>query len=177
MSAAKPLNWYVVHTAPNAETRIDRRLCAMGMQTFYPFFRIRRKRKLPNRDQHRVEWVNKPRYPRYLFVCCSEEHLWAVNALDGVSTVVYFNGRPSVVADDAITNLMEIHDKESAPKDETRRPMLKPGDTVQFKENSPFYGIVSQVSLDTGKTIRIVSRMFGVDREVEVAPDQVAKIA
>lgn len=171
--------WYAVHTQPQRETLVDRRLRAQRFDTFYPFARVRKRIKLPNREQYRVVWVNRPRYARYLFVRCRPELIWAINSTDGVSTVVYFDDKPASIPDETMTALIELCDGEKV-RDETKRPpreRLKKGDVVRFKENSPFYGLMSQVALDTGKTIRVVSQMFGVDREVEVAPNTVAKIA
>jgi transcription antitermination factor NusG len=80
--------WYIVHTGPQLESRASRNLSQAGYYTFYPFERVRRKRRRGNHVV--VEWVERPYLNRYLFVCLryADESFAAIEQVDGVSIVV-----------------------------------------------------------------------------------------
>lgn len=54
--------WYVVHTQPMAEQRAAANLVRQGYETYLPLYRRRRS------HARRVELVERPLFPRYLFV-------------------------------------------------------------------------------------------------------------
>jgi transcription antitermination factor NusG len=80
--------WYVVHTGPQLESRASRNLSQAGYYTFYPFERVRRRRRRGNHSV--VEWVERPYLNRYLFVCLryADESFAAIEQTDGVSIIV-----------------------------------------------------------------------------------------
>jgi transcription antitermination factor NusG len=80
--------WYVVHTGPQLESRASRNLSQAGYYTFYPFERVRRRRRRGNHSV--VEWVERPYLNRYLFVCLryADESFAAIEETDGVSIIV-----------------------------------------------------------------------------------------
>jgi transcription antitermination factor NusG len=80
--------WYVVHTGPQLESRASRNLSQAGYYTFYPFERVRRRRRRGNHSV--VEWVERPYLNRYLFVCLryADESFAAIERTDGVSIIV-----------------------------------------------------------------------------------------
>jgi transcription antitermination factor NusG len=80
--------WYVVHAGPQLESRASRNLSRAGYYTFYPFERVRKKRR---RGNHMVvDWVERPYLNRYLFVCLryADESFAEIEQMDGVSAVV-----------------------------------------------------------------------------------------
>jgi transcription antitermination factor NusG len=81
-------NWYVVHTGPQLESRASRNLSQAGYYTFYPFERVRKRRRRGNHSV--VEWVERPHLNRYLFVCLryADESFAELEHVDGVSAVV-----------------------------------------------------------------------------------------
>ena len=54
--------WYVVHTQPNGEGRANLNLRRQGFATYLPRYARRR------RHARRQETVQRPLFPRYLFV-------------------------------------------------------------------------------------------------------------
>jgi transcription antitermination factor NusG len=80
--------WYVVHTGPQLESRASRNLARAGYYTFYPFERIRKRRRRGNHSV--VEWVERPYLNRYLFVCLryTDEGFAEIEQTDGVSAIV-----------------------------------------------------------------------------------------
>lgn len=80
--------WYVVLTGPQLESRASRNLAQAGYHCFYPFERVRKKRRRGNHFV--VEWVERPFLNRYLFVCLrhADESFAEIEQIDGVSTVV-----------------------------------------------------------------------------------------
>jgi transcription antitermination factor NusG len=80
--------WHVVHTGPQLESRASRNLARAGYYTFYPFERIRKRRRRGNHSV--VEWIERPYLNRYLFVCLryADESFAEIEEIDGVSAIV-----------------------------------------------------------------------------------------
>lgn len=95
--------WYVVHTGPQLESRASRNLARAGYYTFYPFERVRKKRR--RGSQFVVEWIERPYLARYLFVCLryADESFAEIEETDGVSLVVRTSiGRAPIVVPPAV---------------------------------------------------------------------------
>lgn len=173
--------WYAVHTRPQSEAEADCNLRRQGYWTFYPFHRIRRRRKRPNTNVYTVEWVERPYFSRYVFVALrhDQESLYGVNETDGVSTVVYCGPDPLVIPHSVMDELMDRADDKGliGVLDNASRPKLKPGQMVTFKDNSPLAGLVAQVAVDAGREIRVWLDVLGGRRRISVTPSAVAEIA
>ena len=86
----KAETWYVVYTKANQEAKARRRLHDLGYRTFYAFDRVRRRRKRPGMNQHKVEWIERPYFSRYIFVAVQQDKgsLVEIEECDEVSAVV-----------------------------------------------------------------------------------------
>lgn len=174
------MKWYAVMTGPRAEELANTSLKRAGYWTFYPFYRLRRKRKRANLDQYVVEWVDVPYYSRYLFVGLRPgEGLYGVNEANGVATVVNNGTRPLEVPHPVIDELMAMADSRGqvGTQDNTGRRRFVPGQHVRIVGKSPMDGLLAQIALDNGKEIRVWLSMLGANRQVIVDPQAVAEIA
>lgn len=166
--------WFAVMTKPSAEAKADADLRRQGYMTFFPFERVREKRKIPNRpQQHRIVLVDKPLFSRYLFVMPrAGQGLYAVNSTPSVSTVVCLGGQPLRIPDPTITALMDRCGEDGLyrHRDTLERKAFPSGATIRFAVSSPLAGLVAQVAEDMGKSVKVVLQMLGVEREVFADP-------
>lgn len=174
--------WFAVMTNPKSEAKADMELRRSGFRTFYPFDRFRRRRTRPGTRKVVAEWVEKPHFNRYIFVCIPHHRsIYEVNETNGVSTVVYLGEKPLRIPDAVMDELMDRGDERGVIVEidelaNVERARLAPGTPIRFAENSPFAGLISQVSIDTGKAVRVWLEILGVEREVAVSPSMVAEI-
>lgn len=170
------IRWYPVMCAPRMESVADANLRRQGFYTFYPFERVQRKRKLPNRTTFKLEWVEQPYFPRYLFVAFrgrAGESFGAINETTGVSTAVYFAGAPLEIPPPVMDELMQRAKKGGlmGVVDRTIRKRFSPGQRVKFIDESPFAGFLAAVSLDRGPQVRVWIDELRTSRPVSVPPD------
>lgn len=178
-------SWYAVMTGPKMEAKADLELRRKAFRTFYPFSRIRVRRKRPGTTMRVALWIEKPYFNRYIFVCVPPgRSVYEVNNTDGVATVVYLGEKPLAIPDDVMDEIMDHADGQGMmeeindvdPPRPLARPRLAPGTKVSLKENSPFEGLIAQVSVDTGRAVRLWLNVLGAEREVAVSPSMVAEI-
>ncbi len=81
--------WFAVMTAPQQESIAASWLMRAGYHCAYPFDRHQIRRKLAH-GRHRVEWVERPHFPRYIFVALTKPNqpIGPINAVKGVSRLV-----------------------------------------------------------------------------------------
>ncbi|WP_067563850.1 transcriptional activator RfaH [Halofilum ochraceum] len=127
--------WYLVHTKPARETTAAEHLERQGFAAFLP--RIRRQIRHAGRWRERVEAM----FPRYLFVRLDTDvDNWApINATIGVSRLVRFGNRPSVVPAGLIEDLRARADGENIVAIESAGE-FQPGRRVRVVDG-PFAGL------------------------------------
>lgn len=171
-------HWYAVHTKPQAEAEADLNLRRLGYATFYPFHRVRTRRRRAGTNAYRVEWIERPYFPRYTFVAVrASEGLGPAMRADGVSSIVQFDGQPLEIPHPVMDELMARADEAGliGEEDLTARGKLRPGQKAHL-ENNPLSGLVAQVSVDNGKEVRLWVEMFGGKVLARAKPEQVAAI-
>lgn len=151
-----------------------------GFLTFLPFLKVRKRYKIPSRDEWKVLWVRRAYFPRYLFVRVpASRGLYEVNNAFGVATVVHHGSEPLRVPEAVIDELKRRADNrgEIDKVDTTKRPRFKEGEVVIFNDNSPFQGLVATVSVDTGSNVRIwIAELLGKKREVSANPEHLRSV-
>jgi transcription antitermination factor NusG len=168
--------WYAVMTRPGMEAKAAADLKRQGFWTFYPFERVRVRRKIPNRNAHLVTTVERPYFSRYIFLMVRQgQSLYRVNNTPSVSTVVYMGGAPLRVPDSAMEAIMSRADEAGlvGELDEVARHKFPAGQMLRFCDESPLRGLIVTVADDMGKSIRVVAEMFGVEREIIADPKHV----
>ncbi len=120
--------WYVVHTRPNGELRAAHNLERQGFQTYLARYMKER------RHARKVERIQRPLFPRYVFVSL-DTHTDRWRSILGTFGVEYLvsNGDTPTPIPDAIVEEIREHEDERGlvvlpPK------TLKPGQQVQIIE-------------------------------------------
>lgn len=181
MTETEPgIRWYAVHTGPREEFVADDNLRRQGYMTWLPHERIRRRRKIPHIDRFRIDWVNEPHFPRYLFVALRKptESISQINETDGVSTVVYCGAEPLPIPHKVMDELMGRANEDGlmGTVDTTARKRFEPGQVVKFVDESPFRDFIAAVDIDKGPNVRVWIEMLGKKRSVPVAPNTVEAV-
>jgi transcription antitermination factor NusG len=171
------MKWFAAMTTPRGEELANRNLKRLGYHTFYPFERVRRLRKRANLDKHVVEWITKPYFPGYLFLCIREgEGLYQANEADGVSTIVHSNGAPLEIPHTVMDEIMAFTQRDGlvGSVDTVSRKPYQVGQMVKFQDNSPMSGLLAKISVDNGKEVRVWIKLLGSNRQISVDPSVVA---
>jgi len=110
--------WYAVHTLPFAEARAEGQLRNQGFRTFQP------KRHKTVRHARRLNTVEAPYFPRYLFIVLDlGRHQWRkVNGTFGVTRLVMRGDQPHPVPPGVVEALIATADA---------RGILQLGDKLQ----------------------------------------------
>jgi transcriptional antiterminator RfaH len=153
--------WYVVHTQPNGEVRAEANLQRQGFMTYLP--RYLRER----RHARRSDVVQRPLFPRYLFVGLDlERDRWrSVQSTFGVSNLVMIGERPICLAAEVIN---EIRGRENGEGFVTLGlpPGLKPGSMVRLVDGlfSDCQGMLERIA--DNRRVAVLLSMLG--RKVRV---------
>jgi transcription antitermination factor NusG len=170
--------WYAVQTKSRGEQEAHVNLKRQGFMSFYPFRRVRDRRKVPGRAQWRVEWKDVPYFTGYIFVAIRHagESIADVNDTDGVICVVS-PGRgkdPLRIPDKVIDALMSLGENGLIGEDDMTRWSArffgKKGQNFVFGKGSAFEGLLGTIASikDMDKTGEIAAWVDGFGRRVEM---------
>lgn len=181
-------DWYAVQTCARSEREVHEALKRQGFMTFYPFRRVRDRRKIPGREQYRVEWKDVPYFTGYIFVAIrnAQEAIADVNDTYGVIGVVApAKGKDPIKIPEKVMNaLMSLGDNGLMGKEDmtrwSRRFFGKTGQTFTFGPGSPFAGLLGTIASieDMDKTGAVTAwlDLFGGRREVKVPVKMVGEL-
>jgi transcriptional antiterminator RfaH len=126
MELAAGQRWYVVRTRPHAEAKAAFNLERQGFITYLPRYLKRR------RHARRIESVEAPLFPRYLFVAADlATQCWrAIHSTVGVSQLVCHGEEPVPVPETILRQFWQRHDDAGYIRLETA-PRFAPGDKVR----------------------------------------------
>ena len=96
------MSWYVLYTAAKAEKQVRQRLANVGIETFLPLHKTKRK------WSDRVKVIEEPLFRSYILVRCPEHKLRELLNVYGVARIVYYLRKPAVVRDDEIEAIREF---------------------------------------------------------------------
>lgn len=100
--------WFVIWTESRAEKKVEARIAALGLPTWLPTVKERR------RWSDRWREVVSPLFPGYLFARATASIWHAVLNTQGVLTVVKEGGSPAMLSDAFVTRLREAVQAEGA---------------------------------------------------------------
>jgi transcriptional antiterminator RfaH len=160
--------WYVVQTHPHAEARAMSHLQRQGFATYLPRYRKRR------RHARRIETVEAPLFPRYLFVAIdvSAQRWRSVHSTIGVSHLVC-NGNDPAPVPNAVIAALRSHEQDGyvCPP---ARPPFKPGEQVRILDGA----FVSCLGLYDGmmddERIAVLLDLLGRKVRILLDPESVA---
>lgn len=114
--------WYAIFTKVNYEKRVFSSLNARNFEVFLPCVKVWSRR--------REELVEKPLFPRYLFVRCAltKEAYLAIKKTVGVLKFVGYDGIPTPIPDDEIESVRIVL---NGANNVEGHPFLKAGDLVE----------------------------------------------
>ena len=96
------MTWYVLYTSAKAEKKAEQRLQQMGIETFLPLHKVKR------RCSDRVKTVEVPLFNSYIFVKCNEHQVRELPRVYGIARVVFYLNRPAIVREEEIEAIKEF---------------------------------------------------------------------
>ena len=128
-SSAALSRWYAIQCKGGESFRAEENLLNQGFDIFHPTLLCRKKRR------GKVEWVNEPLFPYYLFIYLDQlQSNWRpIRSTRGVSRIVTFGDRPAVIPHELIALLKAREDQDALPS------TFEAGQEVTV-ENGPFAG-------------------------------------
>ena len=140
--------WYVAYTYPRAEKAIYQKLSDLGVETFLPLHKVRRK------WSDRIKEVEVPLFSNYLFVNTKLVNIPKLTDINGIARFVSFRKEFATIREKEITLIKKLVDC---------------GDEVRVEQNSlisgqrvlvnkgPFVGLEGKLIKDVGKDRFILS--------------------
>jgi transcription elongation factor/antiterminator RfaH len=162
--------WYVIHTKPGDEDRVQTNLRNQEIETFLPLFETYQYcggRMIPK---------IRPLFPNYLFASLDLEiHYYKVKWTRGVNKILGSGREPIPLSEKVIQAIKERSGEDNLVKLEDE---LKDGDAIQVT-SGPFKhlrGIFQKMMSSKGR-VRILLTLVGVDVPVQISKWQVKKVA
>jgi transcriptional antiterminator RfaH len=165
-------HWFAARTKIGKEVQASVNVASMeGFDVFLPVAPVQRK------HARKTETVNKPLYPRYLFIAFDPDldRHGAINNCRGVASrglIVTASGRPKPIPD---TIIQQIRDREAAALAVIGEATTgyKPGDTFELKRGHFATMTATYMGEDRGRvwaTVELFGRGHMVDLEFEEVP-------
>ncbi|MDR3184292.1 MAG: UpxY family transcription antiterminator [Prevotellaceae bacterium] len=154
--------WYVLYTAPRAEKQVERRLEKEGFTAFLPLHLS------PRRWSDRIKLVEIPLFASYIFIYEEAALLQRVVTVQGVSHVVYYNGKPAMIRESEITSIRQFLEQARA-----RELNYQPDEEVLIA-CGPLKNISGNIIKKIGKT-HMALHLKQIGLTVTVAIDQIKK--
>jgi transcriptional antiterminator RfaH len=163
-------HWYVVHTKPSNEHRVETNLSNQEIEVFLPLLET-------------FQYVNgkmipkiKPLFPNYLFAKLDiDVHYYKVKWTRGVSKILGIGNEPVPVSEKVIQTIKARMGENNLVKLDDG---LEEGNIVQFT-SGPFKDLmgVFDKKMSDGKRVRVLLSLIGVDVPVQVSKYQIKKVA
>ena len=164
------LAWYVIHTKPRQETRALSNLMQQGYQCFLPMI------TLEKLSRGRVNLVEEPLFPRYLFICLDHGRHgqnWApIRSTIGVSGLVTFGSSPAKMHPDLIEALLQQQEGLS----EAPERLFNSGERLLIGSGA-FAGLEAVYQMASGENRAIVLiELMGKLAPLKITPASLRKI-
>ena len=163
-------NWYVIHTKPGNEHRVETNLSNQEIETFLPLF------ETFQCFQGKLVQKIKPLFPNYLFAKLDIDlHYYKVKWTRGVSKILGVGSEPSPISERVIQTIKERMGENKLVRLDDG---LEQGATIQFT-SGPFKDLmgVFDKKMSDGKRVRVLLNLIGVDVPVQVSRHQIKKVA
>ena len=163
-------SWFVVHTKPSNEHRVETNLSNQEIEVFLPLletFQYANGKMVPK---------IKPLFPNYLFAKLDiDVHYYKVKWTRGVSKILGVGNEPIPISGKVIQTIKERMGENNLVKLEEG---LERGTLVQFT-SGPFKDLmgVFDKRMSDGKRVRVLLGLIGVDVPVQVSRWQIKKVA
>lgn len=160
--------WYVVQTHPHAESRTVAHLRRQGFTTYLPRYRKRR------RHARRIEMVEAPLFPRYLFVAIdlSTQRWRAIHSTIGVAHLVCHGNDPAPLPDSVIAELRG--QEEDGLVRLPVRALFKQGERVRILDGAFTSCLGFFDGMKDGERIAVLLDLLGRKVRIMLDPESVA---
>jgi transcriptional antiterminator NusG len=95
-------NWYVIYTKPQCEKKVGVLLSKRKIENFIPYVSVETLRLKRNKT------VLKPLFKSYVFVYTTEQEAVSLMQTDGVINLLYWLGKPAVIAEAEVNAIKEF---------------------------------------------------------------------
>ena len=167
MTASTGSRWYVVQTQPSAERRAMVHLERQGFVTYLPRYRKRR------RHARRVDTVEVPLFPRYLFVSIdvAVQRWRSIHSTIGVSHLVC-NGSDPAPLPDAVIDQLRAREQDGLVQLPVL-PAFKPGEPVRILDGAftSCFGLFD--GMKDGERIAVLLDLLGRKVRIYLDPESV----
>jgi len=162
--------WYVVHTKPGNEQRVETNLSNQEIEVFLPLLE-----SFQYSSGKMIQKI-KPLFANYLFAKLDIDlHYYKVKWTRGVNKILGVGSEPIPISEKVIQTIKERMGEDNFVKlDEG----LKEGTFVQFT-SGPFKDLmgVFDKKMSDGKRVKVLLNLIGVDVPVQVSRYQIKKVA
>jgi transcriptional antiterminator RfaH len=163
-------HWFVIHSKPRDEHRVEIHLINQEIETFLPLFETHH--YCNGKMVRRI----KPLFPNYLFAKLDlEHHYYKVKWTRGVNRILGIGYEPTPVSEIVIQML-----KDRMGDDDIVKPLedFQEGDLIQITSGTfkDFVGVF-QRRLSSGERVRILLNFIGVEVPVQISRWQLKKVA
>ena len=165
-------SWFVVHTQPNGEMKAVFHLLRQEFKTYLPRYLKRR------RHARQTTWVQRPLFPRYLFVCLDLERArWrTINSTVGVSHLIAEGSRPLAMPDGIIEGIRARENGQGVIALETIET-FRPGQHVQIT-NGAFDSCVGLFECASdSERVTVLLDLLGRQVRVRVPIEDISAVA
>ena len=164
------VNWYVIHTKPRQEQRALTNLQQQGYLCYLPMI------TLEKLGRGRLNLVEEPLFPRYLFICLDNSRHgqnWApIRSTIGVSGLVTFGSTPAKI--DA--GLIALLQTQQAELDASPERLFHKGEVLIVAEG-PFAGLEAIYQMPSGDNrAMILIELMGKVAHMQIAPASLRKV-
>ena len=168
---ASGIAWYVIHTKPRQEQRALANLEQQGYQCYLPMI------TLEKLTRGRLNLVEEPLFPRYLFICLDngrQGQNWApIRSTIGVSGLVTFGSTPAKIDAELIALLH--HQQEGL--NETPERLFHQGEVLRVADG-PFAGLEAVYQMPSGDNrAMVLIELMGKSAQMQIAPASLRKTA
>ena len=162
--------WYVIHTKPANEHRVETNLSNQEIEVFLPLLEV-----FQYSSGKMIQKI-KPLFPNYLFAKLDIDlHYYKVKWTRGVNKMLGNGSGPLPISEKVIQTIKERMGKNNFVNlDEG----LEEGTVVQFT-SGPFKDLmgVFDKKMSDGKRVKVLLNLIGVDVPVQVSKYQIKKVA
>ena len=163
-------SWFVVHTKPGNEHRVETNLSNQEIETFLPL--LESYQYFDGRPLQKT----KPLFPNYLFAKLDIDlHYYKVKWTRGVNKILGNGSGPLPISEKVIQTIKERMGKNDLVRLDDG---LVQGTVVQFT-SGPFKDLmgVFDKKISDGKRVKVLLNLIGVDVPVQVSRYQIKKVA
>src|SRR4030042_2426553 len=163
-------SWYVIHTKPGNEYRVETNLSNQEIEVFLP------RLETCQYSHEKMLQKIKPLFPNYLFAKFDMDvHYYRVKWTRGVSKILGVGNEPIPISEKVIQTIKAQRGENNLVK---VNDGLEEGNIIQFT-SGPFRDLlgVFDKKMSDGKRVRGLLSLMGVDVPVQVSRWQIKQVA